>query len=104
LAIEVATQLAPSFADGARFVDLASVTDNARVLDTVSAAIGLVDQSTDDPLDRITSYLSQREFVLVPDNCEHLLDETADFAEAVVSRGGPSPILATSREPLAVAG
>ena len=38
------------------------------------------------------------------DNCEHLLDEAAEMAEAILRAAPGVRVLATSREPLGVAG
>jgi predicted ATPase/class 3 adenylate cyclase len=104
LAIEVAGRLAPTFSGGARFVDLASISDEARVLDAIAATLGLAEDASADPLDRVSSFVAQSDVLLVLDNCEHLLDISADFVEAVLGRPGPSRLLATSREPLGVSG
>src|SRR5262249_25260310 len=41
LTVEVAGRLAPSFADGVRFVDLAAVKDAGLVIDAVAAGLGV---------------------------------------------------------------
>jgi predicted ATPase/class 3 adenylate cyclase len=104
LAIEVASQLAPTFSGGARFVDLASVSDEARVLDAIAGTLELAEDASADPLDRVSSFVARGDMLLVLDNCEHLLDVSADFVEAVLGRPGSSRILTTSREALAVPG
>jgi predicted ATPase/DNA-binding SARP family transcriptional activator len=105
LAIEVTRRLAGDFADGARFADLAAITDEAKVGDAVVAALGLAqDPTRTDPIDRLARYLDTRELLSVLDNCEHVLDACAALAAAVLSRGGPGRLLATSREPLGIAG
>ena len=52
----------------------------------------------------IVEYLKVRELLLVLDNCEHLLDDAGEFADAVVQRCPKVTVLATSREALEVAG
>jgi predicted ATPase/DNA-binding SARP family transcriptional activator len=105
LAIEVTARLAGGFADGARFADLATVTDEAKVGDAVVAALGLAqDPTRTDPVARLARYLGTRELLCVLDNCEHVLDACATLAAAVLSHGGQSQLLATSREPLGIAG
>ena len=51
-----------------------------------------------------SSTSSVRELLLVLDNCEHLLDEASDFADAVVRSCPNVRVVATSREALDVAG
>lgn len=105
LAIEVADRLADGFAEGVRFVDLAAVTDETHVADAVVAALGLAHHPTGaQPVARLARYLGERAVLCVLDNCEHVHDACAGLAEAVVSPGGSSRLLATSREPLGVVG
>lgn len=53
---------------------------------------------------RLAAVLRPRRMLLVLDNCEHVVEQVAELAE-VLLRGCPDlRILATSREPLAVAG
>jgi predicted ATPase/class 3 adenylate cyclase len=105
LAIETAARLAGRFTDGARFADLAAVTDDSRVVDAVVHAVGLADDPTGaEPLARLASYLADRALICVLDNCEHLLDACAELCGAIVARPGSSRLLATSREPLGVVG
>jgi predicted ATPase len=55
-------------------------------------------------LDGLTRYLEERRALLVLDNCKHVLDAAAALVERVVGAGPEPVILATSREPLGVAG
>ncbi|HSB84674.1 MAG TPA: hypothetical protein VLD86_00120, partial [Ilumatobacteraceae bacterium] len=55
-------------------------------------------------LDRIIDALGDEPMLLVLDNCEHVVAEAADFAAAVLRQSPSVTILATSREPLAIAG
>src|SRR4029078_4298524 len=48
--------------------------------------------------------LKVRDVLLVLDNCEHLLDEAGDLADAIVQSCPDVTVLATSREALDVAG
>jgi predicted ATPase/class 3 adenylate cyclase len=104
LAIETAARIAPGFADGARFADLAAVTDEARVPPAIATTLGITDSVGSDQIERLAEYVAAHDLLLVLDNCEHLLDPCADLVEAISARAGPSRVLATSREPLAVEG
>jgi predicted ATPase/DNA-binding SARP family transcriptional activator len=105
LAIEVAYRVGGQRRDGARFVDLASVIDDAQVVDAAIDAVGLTGAAfDDDPIERLVACLRERELLLVLDNCEHLLDASAELAMAVTARTTTVSVLATSREPLAIEG
>jgi predicted ATPase/DNA-binding SARP family transcriptional activator len=105
LAIEVAEQIAADFPDGVRFVDLATATADSQVADAVMDALGLAMRpDASDPLTRLGAYLADREVLCVLDNCEHVLDASAEIAQAVLAQAGASRLLITSREPVGVIG
>ena len=56
------------------------------------------------PIDEIAAYLAPREALVVVDNCEHLVDEVAEFVDVLLERGPRLRALATSRESLDVEG
>jgi predicted ATPase/DNA-binding CsgD family transcriptional regulator len=103
LAIRAASDLGRGFKDGAWLVELAEVQDPALVTNAVMAALDLRDQAATAPEDLIHAFLHERELLLVLDNCEHLLQAVANLAADVVSRAAGVRIVATSREPLAIA-
>jgi predicted ATPase/DNA-binding SARP family transcriptional activator len=57
-----------------------------------------------DPLGRLVTALADLRGVLVLDNCEHLVDDVATLADRILAGCPDARILATSREPLAIAG
>lgn len=103
LALHVAHRVRRGFADGAAFVELAEVADPALVALTVAQAVAApVHQQ--DVVATMIDYLRGRELLLVLDNCEHLLDETAILVRNLLSACAGLRILVTSREPLRAAG
>jgi predicted ATPase/DNA-binding CsgD family transcriptional regulator len=104
LAIRIATDLGRGFRDGAWLVELAELQDPALVGNAVMAALDLRDQAAAEPLVLLRSYLRDRELLLVLDNCEHLLGATATLAGDVLGAASGVRVIATSREPLSVAG
>ena len=104
LAIEEAASLAPRFPDGVNLVDLSELPDPALLWATVARAVG-VEEKTDAELDqRLTRVLWPQSRLLVLDNCEQLLAETAAVAMQLLSGCPQLWILATSREGLGVPG
>ena len=104
LAIRVASELERSFAGGAWLVELAEVREPGLVPDTVMAALDLRAQASTEPLPVLLGHLRDRELLLVIDGSEHLLDAVAELVSSIVTSAPGVRILATSREPLAVAG
>jgi predicted ATPase len=102
LALEVATRLADDFPDGVWMIELAAVGDAAAVPDAVAAVLGITQQPAMSVADSVAAALEGRSRLLIFDNCEHLLDATADMIEAILARPATVKILATSREGLRV--
>ena len=103
LALEVGAELAPQFAVGAAFIELASITDPRLVMSTVARALGLSEAGNQGELvERLLEYLRPREVLLVLDNTEQLLAATAPLAAQAPEVAPRLKLLATSREPLRV--
>ncbi|MFF5212271.1 BTAD domain-containing putative transcriptional regulator [Streptosporangium sp. NPDC000396] len=112
LAVEAARRHRHEYRDGAWMIDLASITEPAKVGAAVLAGIGLRGGAMfearmrveGDELDVLVDQLGSRESLLLVDNCEHLIDAVAHLVAALLSRCVGLRVLATSREPLAVDG
>ena len=102
LAREVALRAAGSFARVA-WADLAPLAECEMIPQQVAAALHLPERAGATPLELVVGAICEEHTLLVLDNCEHLVDDCAEFAEALL-RGCPRlAILATSREALGVA-
>jgi predicted ATPase/class 3 adenylate cyclase len=104
LAVELAWSVASDHEDGAWFVDLASITDPALVPVAAAHALGVRIDEGRSPLDAIADALRRRDLLVVIDNCEHLLDACCDVVERVRAECAGVALVATSREPLGIAG
>lgn len=104
LALRAAVDLARGFPDGAWLVELAETTEPALVGHAALAALDLRDQAATEPVDLLLSYLRDKRLLLVVDNCEHLLDATAQLLTAIMRVAPRVRVIATSREPLSVTG
>jgi predicted ATPase/DNA-binding SARP family transcriptional activator len=99
LAVEAARRLADGFPDGVRLVELAAIADDGLVPSAVAAAAGVLDGSENG----LAAALLERRLLLVLDNCEHL-PMMPRLIELLLHQCPHLRILATSREPLRVAG
>jgi predicted ATPase/DNA-binding CsgD family transcriptional regulator len=104
LALRSATDLRRGFADGAWLAALDGLHDAALVPKAVMTALGLRDESTRWPVSRLLDYVGSKQLLLILDNCEHVLDASAVLVDAVLREAPGVRILATSRQPLGVAG
>src|SRR5271166_3946830 len=104
LAVEIAAGIAPEFRDCVWYVDLAPVTDPGVVAVAVARALGLRDQPGRSTMDTLLRFVRDRQMLVVLDNCEHLLDASAELVVALLGAAPGLTVLATSREPIGVAG
>jgi predicted ATPase len=104
LAVQVAAQMAGEFDDGVWYVDLAPITDPDLVPVTVARALGLPDQPGRSTMDTLLRFVRDRQMLVVLDNCEHLLDASAELLMALLGVAPGLTVLATSREPIGVSG
>ncbi len=100
VALQCAADAIDRMSDGVWFVNLAPVSDPSLFAATVLSALG--EGSGGDSLAQLVAYLSQKEVLLLFDNCEHLIDEAARVTAALQQRCPHVTVLATSREPLHV--
>jgi len=104
LALQVADEVGPDFADGAWFCDLSAVADEEDVGLAVASALGVVPRGGLSVVEAVLEFLQAKQLLVVLDNCEHLIDGAAAFAEEAARRCPKVRLLATSREALALAG
>jgi predicted ATPase/DNA-binding CsgD family transcriptional regulator len=104
LSLQVAEGALGEYSNGVWLVELAALSDPALVAQSVAAALGVGEESGRPMEEILTVWLSQRQLMLVLDNCEHLLGECARLADHWLRASSQLSILATSREPLGIAG
>ena len=74
------------------------------IVNTIAATFGLREQANRSLLDVLLQYLRPRRLLLIVDNCEHLIEEVAEIADAILRAAPQVRMLATSREPLRIGG
>jgi predicted ATPase len=92
------------FLDGAWLVELAAIHDPGMVADAISTTLGVQQRQGVGAVDRLVEYLRPKRVLLVLDNCEHVIDVVARVVDAIRAGCPHVTVLATSREPLGVAG
>jgi non-specific serine/threonine protein kinase len=104
LALAIASRVAPQFADGVVFVDLAPLADPEFVVTTVAGALNITPGADQPVVDAIVAQLRPAQLLLLLDNCEHLLAAVGDLVSALLARCPALQMLATSRAALHVRG
>jgi predicted ATPase/DNA-binding SARP family transcriptional activator len=103
LAAEVARMAETRFPNGVAWIDLASIAESGIVAAHVATMLR-IDGGGRSHADALCDALRDAELLLVIDNCEHLIDACAALVHRLLHECGRLRILATSREPLGVAG
>ena len=104
LALEVARDLVGAYPDGVWLVELAGLSEGGLVPQAVAASLGVAEQPGRSITDTLVGALRERRLLLVLDNCEHLIDAAARLVDALFDSCPGLRLLATSREPLELAG
>ena len=103
LALRAAEALAPDYRDDVWFVGFADISAPELIISTISETLGLAERPDLEPTRRIQEWLGDRKLLLVLDNLEQLIDGTGVLGTLLASCRGLT-LLATSREPLHLAG
>ena len=104
LALRVATDLLDAFADGVWWIELAALTDPTLIAQTLAAAHGLQADAGRSIDDVLIDYLRSRQTLLILDNCEHLIEASAQLTQSLLQACPDLYVLATSREVLRIGG
>ena len=104
LAVELGHSVLPRYPDGVWLVDLAPLSDAALLTRATTSALDLSNDDEEPTAENIAKRIASKELLLIFDNCEHLVEPVADFAERLLARAGKLTVLATSQESLRVAG
>lgn len=103
LAVELGRSALGAFADGAWFVPLAPIQDEALVGHAVARTLDLSEQPNSSMTEVVAKHLASRRLLLILDNFEHLSGGAGVVAEWLAA-GPELHVLVTSREPLHLSG
>jgi len=104
LSLQVAADMLDQFRDGVWFVELASISDPDIIAQTIVSCLGIPEQPGLAMLQLLLDYVRVKKLLLVLDNCEHLIEASAELVDTLLSSAPSVKIIATSREALGVSG
>lgn len=104
LSLQAVDTLAERFPDGLWCVDLAALDSDGRVAEAVASTLRVDERAGLSTVERVVEFLAGRRALLYLDNCEHVIDGAAHVAQALLAGAPDVRILASSREPLGLAG
>jgi predicted ATPase/class 3 adenylate cyclase len=104
LSLQLAADQLSEFKDGVWLVELAPLSDPAFILSTIASVLELHEVPGVPLLNIIIDYLRARQLLLILDNCEHLVDASAQVADQLLHACLQLKIIASSREALGIPG
>jgi len=104
LALQTAHRMIEIFPDGIWLVDMGSLTESALVAQTAAAVFGVQEEQNRPVTASLAAYLRPKKTLLIFDNCEHLIEDCAQLAEALLTSCPQVYLLTTSREALCIPG
>lgn len=104
LALQCATGVKETYQDGVWLVDLVGVNEPGGIPQRTAQVLGIRLTPNQAPLDIFQVWLESKQLLLILDNCEHMITACAHFAQQLLISSTGLKIMATSREPLALAG
>ena len=90
--------------EGLRFVALAPLRDPSLVASAIATASGVQEVPNHPLLETLVAFLKNKTMLMLLDNCEHVIGGAATVTDFLLRACPNLRILATSREPLRVAG
>jgi predicted ATPase len=104
LSVAAAHSLSLEFANSIYYVDLTKASLAAHVPGLLANALGLSPDRNVETVDVLQSWLKSKRVLIVLDNCEHVVSSVSELATRILFECGSVHFLATSRQPLHVAG
>ncbi len=104
LMLQVAEEVIEDYPDGVWLVELAPLTDPGLIPERVAAALNVQEQPGRKIFDTLADYLRRKELLLLLDNVEHIVPESAEFTERLLEHCSKFTILVTGREALFIDG
>ncbi len=104
LSMQVASAMGAQFSDGVWLVELAALADARLVPQALASALGVKEVVGKPIVQTLQTALKHKRLLVVLDNCEHVTQACAELASQLLAASPRLKLLATSREPLHVAG
>jgi predicted ATPase/class 3 adenylate cyclase len=104
VALQVAAGATDHYRDGVWLIELGTLSDPDLIPKQMAVAMGVQEQADRPIAATVLDVTSNKETLIVLDNCEHLVEGVAVLADGLLRSCPGVRLLATSREPLGVPG
>ena len=104
LSLQLAADQLLAFKDGVWLVELAPLREPAFIVSTIASVLELREVPGLPLMNIIIDYLRAKELLMILDNCEHLVEASAQIADQLLHTCPQLKIIASSREALGING
>jgi len=104
LSIELGSQILSTFKDGVWLVEFAPISDPSLIMQTIASVINIREIPGTPLKGLVHDYLREKHLLLILDNCEHLVEASAQVADDLLHIAPNIKIIASSREALGING
>ena len=104
LSIQLGAEILDDFPDGVWLVELAPVAESADVPQAAATVLGVKEEPGGGVMESLARFVHERRLLLILDNCEHVVAGAAGLAKRLLQSGPGITVLASSRDPLQIAG
>lgn len=104
LALQLAKEVLNDFDHGVWLVELAALTEPSLIEQSIAEVLNLKEDPFQSLLSTLVNCLKPKKLLLILDNCEHLIEESANLCQSLLNGCPNLKIVATSREGLGITG
>jgi predicted ATPase/class 3 adenylate cyclase len=104
LSVQLGAEVMDGFPDGVWLIELAPLSDPQLVPQAAASVLGVKEEGGRPVIDALVKFVRDRELLLILDNCEHVVHACAELAKQLLQAGPRLKVLASSRDPLQIAG
>ncbi len=104
LSIQLGSQLIPNFKDGVWLVEFAPIADPSLIMQTIASTFDISEVPGTPLKVLVHDYLREKNLLIILDNCEHLVEASAQVADEILHIAPSIKIIASSREALGING
>jgi predicted ATPase/class 3 adenylate cyclase len=104
LSLQFAAEVLDEFPNGVWFVEFAPISDPALIPQLIASALGVREEAARLLIDILSDYFRAKTALLILDNCEHLIADSAAVADRLLHAAPELRIVASSREAMGIGG
>ena len=104
ISLQIAREFLDKFSDGVWFVNLAPLEDPELLPQELADTLSISEEQGKPIASTLKEQIKEMNCMLLLDNCEHLVDATANLAQQLLSTSPDIKVLTTSREALKING